>query len=154
MSKYTDDLLEQIIEALAVVIAQVEAGVGSGSPGFDNSSELAALIDDETGTGALVFANTPTLVTPVIGAATGTSLTTTGTVAAYSATAVPAGGTTGSGIKVSSTANLGIFFGSDVPTLSAAQGSLYIRTDGSSTSTRLYVNSNGTTGWVAVTTAS
>lgn len=29
---------------------------------------------DETGSGALVFANTPTLVTPVIGAATGTSL--------------------------------------------------------------------------------
>jgi methylphosphotriester-DNA--protein-cysteine methyltransferase len=42
------------------------------------SSELAGVISDETGTGALVFANTPTLVTPNIGAATGTSLTTTG----------------------------------------------------------------------------
>ena len=39
-----------------------------------SSSELAAVISDETGTGALVFANTPTLVTPNIGAATGTSL--------------------------------------------------------------------------------
>jgi hypothetical protein len=39
-----------------------------------SSSELASVISDETGTGALVFANTPTLVTPVIGAATGTSL--------------------------------------------------------------------------------
>ena len=38
------------------------------------SAELAAAISDETGTGALVFANTPTLVTPNIGAATGTSL--------------------------------------------------------------------------------
>ena len=39
-----------------------------------SSSELAGVISDETGTGALVFANTPTLVTPVLGAATGTSL--------------------------------------------------------------------------------
>jgi len=39
-----------------------------------SSSELAGIISDETGTGALVFANTPTLVTPNIGAATGTSL--------------------------------------------------------------------------------
>jgi hypothetical protein len=39
-----------------------------------SSSELAGVISDETGSGALVFANTPTLVTPVLGAATGTSL--------------------------------------------------------------------------------
>jgi hypothetical protein len=94
-----------------------------------------------------------TLTTPNIGAATGTSATVTGTLHAYSGTAVPAGGTTGSGIKLSSTADLGVFFGSGAPTLSAAQGSLYIRTDGSSTSTRAYVNTNGTTGWTAITTA-
>ena len=45
-------------------------------------------------------------------------------------------------------------FGSGVPTLSAGQGSFYSRTDGSSASTRLYVNSDGGTTWVAVTTAS
>jgi hypothetical protein len=39
-----------------------------------SSAELAGVISDETGTGALVFANTPTLVTPAIGAATGTTL--------------------------------------------------------------------------------
>jgi hypothetical protein len=43
-----------------------------------SSSELASVISDETGTGALVFANTPTLVTPNIGAATGTSLVLSG----------------------------------------------------------------------------
>lgn len=42
-----------------------------------SSANLAAAITDETGSGSLVFANTPTLVTPVIGAATGTSLITT-----------------------------------------------------------------------------
>jgi hypothetical protein len=46
-----------------------------------------------------------------------------------------------------------IAFGSGVPTLTAPKGSLYLRTDGSSTSTRLYVNTNGSTTWTAVTTA-
>ena len=69
-----------------------------------------------------------------------------------SGTAVPAGGTVGAGYLMSSTTNLGVFFGSGVPTLSAAQGSLYLRTDGSSTSTRMYVNTNGSTTWTAVTT--
>jgi len=45
-----------------------------------SSANLAAALTDETGTGAAVFANTPTLVTPVIGAATGTSLAVTGAV--------------------------------------------------------------------------
>ena len=44
------------------------------------------------------------------------------------------------------------YYGSGAPTITAPQGSLYLRTDGSSTSTRLYVNTNGTTGWTAVTT--
>lgn len=69
-------------------------------------------------------------------------------------TAIPAGGTAGAGYKFSTTSNFGIFFGSGAPTLAAAQGSLYLRSDGSSTTTRLYVNSNGSTTWVSVTTAS
>jgi len=39
------------------------------------SAQLAGVISDETGSGALVFATSPTLTTPNIGAATGTSLT-------------------------------------------------------------------------------
>jgi hypothetical protein len=42
--------------------------------------------------------------------------------------------------------------GTGAPTYSAAKGSLYIRIDGSSTSTRLYVNTNGATTWTSVTT--
>lgn len=59
------------------------AGVTRAS-GFDtftatpSSANLIALMTDETGTGANVFANTPTLVTPNIGAATGTSLVISG----------------------------------------------------------------------------
>jgi hypothetical protein len=40
-----------------------------------SSSELAGVISDETGTGALVFANTPTLVSPVLGTPTSGTLT-------------------------------------------------------------------------------
>ena len=45
------------------------------------SANLLAAVTDETGTGALVFTNSPTLITPNIGAATGTSLTATGVIA-------------------------------------------------------------------------
>ena len=38
------------------------------------SANLITAVTDETGTGALVFANTPTLVTPVLGVATATSI--------------------------------------------------------------------------------
>ena len=79
------------------------------------------------------------------------SVSATGNITADSGTAPVAGGA--SAFLATSTAGLGIYIGSGAPTVSAAQGSLYIRTDGSSTSTRLYVNTNGTTGWTNVTTA-
>jgi hypothetical protein len=40
-----------------------------------SSSELAGIISDETGSGALVFATSPTLVTPVLGTPTSATLT-------------------------------------------------------------------------------
>lgn len=52
-----------------------------------------------------------------------------------------------------SVAGVGVYVGAGVPSLSATKGSIYLNTSGSSTSTRLYVN-NGTTNWVAITTAS
>ena len=42
--------------------------------GTPSSANLRTAVTDETGTGALVFANTPTLVTPVLGVATATSV--------------------------------------------------------------------------------
>lgn len=46
-----------------------------------------------------------------------------------------------------------ILVGSGAPTMSAPKGSLFVRTDGSSTSTRLYINTNGSTTWTNLTTA-
>jgi len=62
-------------------IATGVSGLGANVATFlttPSSANLAAVVTDETGSGSAVFANTPTLVTPVIGAATGTSLSTTG----------------------------------------------------------------------------
>jgi hypothetical protein len=53
----------------------------TSSLGSFTSAQLISAVIDETGTGTLVFSNSPTLVTPNIGAATGTSLTTTGVIA-------------------------------------------------------------------------
>ena len=78
-------------------------------------------------------------------------VTATGNLTADSGTAPTAGGMLA--VQISSTAGLGIYVGSGAPTIAAAQGSLYIRTDGSSTSTRLYVNTTGSTTWTNVTTA-
>lgn len=93
--------------------------------------------------GAITGAVTATTVTA-------TTVSATGNLTADSGTAPAAGGM--SAIQISSTAGLGIYVGSGLPTVSAAQGSLYIRTDGSSGTTRMYINTNGTTGWTAVNT--
>lgn len=90
--------------------------------------------------------------TATLGAATSvTTVSATGNITADSGTAPVAGGA--AAFLATSTAGLGVYFGSGVPTVSAAQGSLYLRTDGSSTSTRAYINTDGATTWTAITTA-
>lgn len=52
-------------------------GLGTGVATFlatPSSANLRGALTDETGTGAAVFANTPTLVTPILGVATATSI--------------------------------------------------------------------------------
>ena len=78
-----------LTNATGLPIASGVSGLATGIASFlatPTSSNLITAVTDETGTGALVFANTPTLVTPVIGAATGTSLTLTGGVSAGTST--------------------------------------------------------------------
>ena len=65
------------------------SGLGTGVATWlatPSSANLLAAMTDETGTGSLVFANTPTLITPNIGAATGTSLSVTGSLTSTVAT--------------------------------------------------------------------
>lgn len=81
--------------------------------------------------------------------------TITGAVTTQSSVAVPTTATAvavGAGLTMFST-GIKIWVTSDAPTHTATKGDLCINTGGSSSSTRLYIN-NGTTNWVAVTTAS
>lgn len=76
-----------------------------------------------------------------------------GIVRIQSGVAPPANGSAnGPALLFSSTAGFGIYMGSSNPTFSAAQGSLYLRTDGSSGTTRAYINTNGSTSWTAFNT--
>jgi len=51
------------------------AGGALSSSDIDTSAEIAAIVGDETGTGKLVFATSPTLVTPILGTPTSGTLT-------------------------------------------------------------------------------
>jgi hypothetical protein len=81
LSAVTETLTNKTIDGasntLTVRIANDVSGLAAGVATFlgtPSSANLASAVTDETGTGALVFANTPTLVTPELGAATGTSI--------------------------------------------------------------------------------
>ena len=86
------------------------------------------------------------------GAVTAASVAATGNVTADSNVALVAGGASAF-IATNTAAGMGVYIGSGAPTVAAAKGSIYLRSDGSSASTRLFVSDGGTT-WIAVTTAS
>lgn len=91
--------------------------------------------------------------TATLGAATSvTTVSATGAVTALSGSAATAGGAAGF-LATTTAAGLGIYFGSGAPTVAAAKGSLYLRTDGTTTNDRAYINTNGSTTWTALTTA-
>lgn len=84
---------------------------------------------------------------------TGFCVNGSGAVSSLTATAIPAGGSASVALYFSTTAGFGIFFGSGAPTLSAAKGSIYLRSDGA-INARLYINTDGSTAWTAFNTAS
>jgi len=66
-----------LTNATGLPISTGVSGLGTGVATFlatPSSANLAAAVTDETGSGALVFATSPTLVTPILGAASATSL--------------------------------------------------------------------------------
>ena len=84
---------------------------------------------------------------------------TTGVVTSYatinvgSTSGLVAGGDTGYGFLLSSS-QIGIYCGSGAPSISAPKGSLYLRSDGSTSSNRAYIAKDAVGGWAAISTAS
>lgn len=67
--------------------------------------------------------------------------------------ATPAAGSTSARLLFGTTTGFGIYYGSGAPTVSAGQGSYYMRSDGTTTNNRAYLNTDGGTTWTAVITA-
>jgi hypothetical protein len=113
---------------------------------FPTISTAASQISINTGVGGVVV-NAPLSASP---STTGT-VSAGGQVTAWSGTAPSS-----SGKLALKTGNLalgfGIWFGSGAPTINQmVQGSLYLRTDGTSTSSRVYVADSSST-WTSITT--
>lgn len=67
-----------LTNATGLPVATGISGLGTGVATFlatPSSANLASAVSDETGTGALVFANSPTLVTPALGTPASATLT-------------------------------------------------------------------------------
>lgn len=79
-------------------------------------------------------------------------LAATGTLHVNTATATPVGGSIAMRMIMGSD-GVGIYAGSGSPSLVAARGSLYLRTDATTTTTRLYVNLTGSNTWTTFTSA-
>lgn len=106
-SSYWNDWYEKLRTFVEQITTSVDWSIITGKPttlaGYGiidaqtqlvNSAGLAAALSDETGAGLVVFNTSPTLVTPNIGAATGTSVTLSGDI------------TTGTGTLHKTTVNL------------------------------------------------
>lgn len=137
-------------------------GGGTGNAHIWNSALTAsasnyALKQDNGGTTFLNAAGGTSIALNIsavqVGTITASAYTTTIPFTAMSGTAIPAGGTAGAGLKFSSVSNYGIFFGSGAPSLSAAKGSLYLRSDGSGVADRAFINTDGGTTWTNLVTA-
>lgn len=109
--------------------------------------------DTVVGLAATQTLTNKTLTAPVIGAATGTSAIVTGILTARSGTATPAAAAGVAGLTMGSAA-VGLYWGTGSPNtaLTAAKGSLYLRTDGSGTMDRAYVNTDSSTAWTPFVT--
>jgi hypothetical protein len=69
-----------------------------------------------------------------------------------SATATPAAGSTAARLLFGTTAGFGIYYGSGAPTVVAAQGSLYLRSDGTGADERAYIATDGAGAWTPIVT--
>jgi hypothetical protein len=132
--------------------------VGATSPTLSSLSVTSTLTyggvtaaSVTTGTGNLVLSASPSLS----GTVAASALTMAGLLVVASGVAISSATAASQAlITGSTTASFGIYFGnSSAPSFAAAQGSIFMNSSGSSTSTRAFVRSSAST-WIAFTTGS
>lgn len=131
-----------LTNAAGLPIATGVSGLAAGVASFlatPTSANLRTAMTDETGTGANVFATTPTLVTPILGVATATSVAATGALTSSSSTA-GVGYATGSGGTVSQATNK-----STAVSLNALNGTVTMNAAALGASTSVSFSINNTT---------
>jgi hypothetical protein len=105
----------------ATTLTGILHGNGTGSfNALTTSAGIAGAISNETGSGALVFASSPSLITPNLGAATATSLTVTNPIAG----SVTGNAATATALQTARTINGTLFDGTLHITVPAAAGTL------------------------------
>lgn len=130
------------------------AAAGGVAVSVTSSGTDEALTVDAKGAGTITIGGTSTGNVTIQRATTvNGQFTANGPAILANGESVAAGGSANARIQIGSTANFGVFVGSGAPSVSAAKGSLYLRTDGSTTNDRAYINSDGSTTWTALTTA-
>jgi hypothetical protein len=156
------DTIDALFDAGPVLkVAKGGTGIssfGSGVATFlgtPSSANLAAAVTGETGSGALVFATSPTLVTPVLGVATGTSFqgiignVTPAAGAFTTVTASTAIGTTSGGTGLSSFTSGGVVYASSSSALATGSALTYNGTT-LGVSTALTVSNSGANGFEVI----
>lgn len=143
--------------ATSITGVQIKSAGASGGVAISAIGEASNgnMTIDAQGSGTLTLNGTATGNIVMGRATTGVSTSLTGGFTALSGTAVPASAgaiAAGAPITMFST-GIKIWVTSDTPAFSATKGDIAINTGGTSTSTRLFIN-NGTTNWIAITTAS
>jgi hypothetical protein len=125
---------------------------GADGTQYIQAAQIIFSVDGTPGTndmpGRIAFLTTPD------GASAPTEklrITNDGRVQAFSTTGLTGGGNTSMAYQLSSTL-IGVYAGSGPPTITAPKGSLYLRSDGTTTNDRAYINTNGATTWTAITT--
>lgn len=124
------------------------------SLGLDDNATAKALTLSGSGANSVTIANSAT--NPTIGTSAGnlnlsSAVSCLDHLAVGADDALGAGGVGSKGLFLSSS-SIAVIAGSGAPTISAAKGSLYLRSDGTATNNRMYVNTDGATTWTAVTT--
>src|SRR5260221_3205208 len=112
------------------------AGLTSGSAVISCSATAGSL---QLGGGNLIVDNAGNLFT-------------NSSIRVGTSTAPIAGGDVNHAYTMSNTSGFGIYYGSGAPTITAAQGSLYLNTTGATNVTRAYLNTTGSNVWTAINT--